>query len=233
VTVGNTDLAGLVLPMHPAAKIRGHVVFTEGTTPPQRLLLFAQPANGDPSLGNPSGFSKPNDPTFEFTIEGLLAGTYLIDALSFGGMAPLSIMWNGRDMTDIGFDGSQGTDFDNVVLTLTSNFAELTGVVADPRGPAVVAQVFVFPVEPDRWTNYGWTPLRLRSVPAGSTGSYRVDKPGLPEGEYFVIAVDAAKGNAWLDPKFLAAAAPLATRVSVKWGEKSEVNLKVVDVVVK
>jgi hypothetical protein len=140
-------------------------------------------------------------------------------------------MWNSRDMTDVGFDGSLGRDFDDVVVTVTNNFAQVSGTVADPRGLAVAAQVFAFPVEQDRWANYGWTPLRIRSVPAGSSGSYRVEN--LPEGDYFVIAVDASKGNAWLDPKFLAAAAPLATRVSVKWGEKPSVDLKVIDVVVK
>jgi hypothetical protein len=230
VSVGNLDLADLVLPLHPAAAITGRVVFAEGVTPPQFMLLFAEPVNGDPSLGNPS-LRRPiaaTDPVVSFTVAGLMAGTYV---LTFGGgLAPVSVMSAGRDVKDVGFDASLGRDFQDVVVTLTNKFAEVTGYVRDDRGTAAAA-VIAFPVERERWTGYGWTPARLLSVAAGSNGAYILDK--LPEGEYFLVAVDATKSNAWVDPAFLAAAAPHATRISVKWGQKSALDLKVEMVVVK
>lgn len=233
VSVGTSDIADLVVPLHPAAKIHGRIVFAEGATPPaanRPMLIFAEPANGDPSLGNPNGRTTANDPTYAFTIEGLMAGAYLLDCMSFGVMAPVSVMWDGRDVKDSGFDGTLGRDFDDVVVTLTNKFAEIAGVVRGDNGPAAGA-VLAFPVERERWTGYGWTPLRLLSTPAGSDGSYKLQR--LPEGEYFVIAVDSAKSNAWLDPKFLAAAVAHATRISVKWGEKPTLDLTLAKVVVK
>lgn len=231
LSVGGSNIDNLVFPLHPAAKIRGHVHFADGVkVPTAGFLLFAQPANGDPSLGNPSTRTAQNDPTFAFELPGLLPGTYLLDPLSFGGMAPLSVMWDGRDVKDTGFDASQGRDFDDVVVTLSNNLAEVTGVVSDIHGPAVGA-VLVFPAERERWSNYGWTPLRLQSVPAAADGTYRARR--LPEGDYLMIAVSPSKGHEWVNQRFLAAAAPLAKRVSVRWGEKLSVNLPITDVVIK
>lgn len=231
LSVGGNNVDGMVFPMHAAGKIRGRVVFAEGVkSPTSPILLFAQPANGDPSLGNPSTRTAQNDPTFSFELSGLLPGTYLLDPLSFSAMAPISVMWDGRDVKDVGFDGTQGRDFDDVVVTLTNNFAEVTGVVSDTKGPAVGA-VLVFPADRERWSNYGWTPLRLQSAPAASNGTYRARR--IPEGDYLMIAVDSAKSNEWVNPKFLAAAAPLARRISVKWGDRLTVDLPITDVVIK
>ncbi len=234
VSVGGADIDDLVLPLHPTAAIRGRIVFAEGVTPPPvtaSMLMFAQPANGDPSLGNPSGRTAPNDASRAFAIEGLLAGTYLLDPMTFGAMAPVSVMWDGRDVQDSGFDGTLGRDFDEVVVTLTNKFAEITGVVRGDKSVPAPGAVLVFPVDRERWTGYGWTPLRLQSAPAGSDGSYKVQR--LSEGEYFLIAVDPANATAWLDPKFLEAAVPHASRLSVKWGEKATLDLKIESVVVK
>ncbi len=233
LAVGNSDIADVALPLHVAAKIHGRIAFVEGVTPPpdgKPMLMFAQPANGDPSLGNPNGRTAPNDPTRSFKIEGLMAGTYLLDPLTFIGMLPVSVMVDGHDVKDSGFDGTLGNDFDDVVVTLTDKFAQMTGVVRDDRGP-VAATVIAFPVERDRWRGYGWTPRLLQSAPAASDGSYRLKE--LPEGEYFVLAIDAAQSAEWMDPKFLAAAAPFAKQISVKWGDTSSLDLKVIRVVVK
>ena len=48
-----------------------------------------------------------------------------------------------------------------------------------------------------------------------------------------MIAVDRSQIDAWTDAKFLAAAEPLATRVSLKWGEQKSVDLTVNTVKVK
>jgi hypothetical protein len=48
-----------------------------------------------------------------------------------------------------------------------------------------------------------------------------------------MIAVDSTQGQEWVNAKFLAAAAPLARRISVKWGEKLSVDLPITAVVIK
>jgi hypothetical protein len=102
--------------------------------------------------------------------------------------------------------------------------------VRDRTGPAPAA-VIAFPVDRERWLNYSWEPRLFRTTQAGSTGAYRLRQ--LPEGEYYLIAVDTARVDAWTDPKFLAAAVPLASRVSITWGDKKVQDLTVANVVVK
>jgi hypothetical protein len=55
----------------------------------------------------------------------------------------------------------------------------------------------------------------------------------MPAGEYYLIAIDATKIDSWVDPKFLAAAAPLATRITLGWGETKVQDIPYRDVVVK
>src|SRR5579862_4768290 len=221
--------------MHATSAIHGRLLFAEGVTPPPYVFLLAEPANGDPSLGFP-GVREPvqtrsgsGTAGMPFAIEGLMAGTYLL-TLNNPNFAPMSVMSAGRDVRETGFDGSLSHDFNDVIVTLTNKFAEVSGNVRGDHGPAAAA-VIAFPADRERWTNYGLTPLRLMSAAAGSNGTYEL--PRLVEGDYFLIAVDPAQSSAWVDPAFLAAAAPHATRVSVKWDGKYTVDLKLETVEVK
>jgi len=56
---------------------------------------------------------------------------------------------------------------------------------------------------------------------------------GLPEGEYFAVAVDGSQHDAWTNPTFLEAASAVATRISLRWGDKKALDLQVSKVVVK
>jgi hypothetical protein len=233
LSVRDSDLDDVVVSLRPAVKVQGNIVFAEGTRPPpgtDRFIVHAEPANSDPALGVPFAITPRGDPTFPFTLHGLMAGSYLLTGLDTSTYGVASVTWDGRDVTDTGFDASLGRDFDNVVVTLTDKKIAVTGVVrlTDSR---VRATVIAFPVERERWTNFGWRPARFRSVPTSSTGAYVVDS--LPEGEYFFIAVNSQHGNGWLDPRFLAAAAPLAARVSVKWGDKKAQDLMLSEVTVR
>jgi hypothetical protein len=97
-------------------------------------------------------------------------------------------------------------------VTFTDKPVELRGTVSGiPEN--VTAAVIAFPVERDRWVSYGWNPPFFRVTRAGASGDYRLQN--LAEGEYFLVAVPASQRDAWVDPAFLAAAAPLATRVSL------------------
>jgi hypothetical protein len=56
---------------------------------------------------------------------------------------------------------------------------------------------------------------------------------GLPPGEYFVVAVDAASGGAWRDPAWLDAASRVAIRVTLKLEEPVTVDLSLSRVQIK
>jgi hypothetical protein len=128
-----------------------------------------------------------------------------------------SVVWNGREMRDRPFDASSGADFKDVLVTVTSRSAQIVGAVRGLedtyRSDAVV---LCFPVERERWSRYGLRPDRIRSVSVTTTGHYSLTP--LPAGEYYVIALPGSQRRAWTDPAFLAAAAPLASRVRVDWG---------------
>jgi hypothetical protein len=225
VHVGSADLGDVVVPLRPAVKVSGRIVFAEGTAPPPGpLMLTAQPANGDPTLGQPRGSTQRNDPTFEFTIQNLLGGRYLLVSDQFSYPA-VSVIWEGKDVATSGFDGSLGRDFDDVVVTVTDKTTEIAGTVVGLRGRAHAA-VIAFPVDQARWTDFGWSPSWFRTARARSEGSFQLQY--LPAGEYFLVAVDAEHVNAWTDRSFLERAAPLASRVSLKWGEKKTQTLTLV-----
>jgi hypothetical protein len=229
IAVGNFDITNAIVPIHPTVSIRGRAIFTGDTTPPpptRRLVVNAFPADGDPTLGTPFGFTE-TDGTFRFSVAGLLGGTYLIRG--FGSFSIVSVISQGRDVLDTGFDASSGRDIDDVVVTLTDRKTALTGLVSDSSGRADAA-VLLFPTQRERWTDFGLRPLRFRTTRTNA-GTYRFST--LTAGDYFLIAVEPAKLNEWVNPAFLAAAAPLARRITLKWGDTASQDLTVKDVVVK
>jgi hypothetical protein len=212
VDLSGRDVDDLVLPLRRPATMSGQVVWapdaTSSSNSPHPML---EPADGRRSLGVLSVVGGPIGSASTFTIEGLMAGDYLLRTWD---AAVQSITWEGQDYTERPFDASAGRDISGVVMTLTTASSHITGVVSDGNtaltsGAAVIA----FPVERERWSNYGFNPTRLKSVLTTSDGRYRLD--GLPMGEYYLLAVPASQERAWLDPAFLASHAGRASRVRV------------------
>ena len=230
VIVGASDITDLVVPMHAPVTVRGRVVMAGGSGLRLGTSINAQPANGDFSLGSFGAFLTINGPT-PFTIEGLGPGTYLIGLPSFFSrlVSVTSITSAGREIRDTGLDTSDGRDVDDVVITLSENLTSVQGTV---RGDgAAGASVIFFPVDRARWTDYGMDPILIASKSADTDGAFALT--GLPDGEYFAVAVDGMQHDAWADPKFLEAASAVATRVVLKLGEKKTLDLTIAKVIVK
>jgi hypothetical protein len=231
VGVGNSDVTGLEVTLQPTVTVSGRLVFDDPAQadPNRSIPLHFEPAGGDPALGVPNAHPYPTDPTF--TIRGLLGGRYLPHVLAFTGWRIKSVMAGGTDVTSTGIDASLGQDFDDVVITLTRAGAELSGVVADRSGRPAAGAVILFPADQKQWVDYGYTPTRIRSTSARADGTF--DLKSIPDGDYLVIAVPGAQSNAWIDPKFLAAAAGQATRIALKAGTPGTVRLLVTEVSVR
>ena len=231
VLVGRAEVTEVVVNLRPTVSILGRFAFADGTgtpDPAERLEVRLSPANGDPSLGQFYGLVERGDPTFQFTAMGLLGGRYLLSAL--GGRQLLSVTWRGIDVTDTGFDASEGRDFRDVVVTVTDKDTAITGIVSGRFG-AGVPVVIAFPVDRSRWTDYGWRPRYFRTARAGTNGQYRITS--LPAGEYYLVAITAAQSDAWSNPEFLAAAVGLAQRVTLAWGDEATVDLRFSEVSVR
>jgi hypothetical protein len=123
------------------------------------------------------------------------------------------------------FDTSSGRDFD-VVVTITTRRIDLSGTTADEQGaPVNNAVVIAFPVQRDQWTNYGVSPV-IKGSPTNSSGAYRFQS--LAAGDYYLLGVPPDQANIWQDPAKLAVMAPLATRVTLAWGDTKIQNVRVV-----
>ncbi|MEZ5316247.1 MAG: carboxypeptidase regulatory-like domain-containing protein [Vicinamibacterales bacterium] len=232
VSVGSSDVTGLVVRLQPTVKVSGRIAFDGDTARPTErdaFRLAIEPADGDPALGTSSAFIRNGETTF--TIEGVLPGRYALNR-QLGRWYIMSAVWNGRDITASGLDTSTGGDVTDVVITVTDKAIELGGVARDRQGqPAAASAVIAFPVDRARWTSYGWSPNDFRTATAGATGSFRL--PYLVAGEYYVVAVDAAQADAWTDPRFLEAAVPHATRVTLDWGDHKTQDVVLAEVVVR
>jgi hypothetical protein len=232
VSVGAANATAVDLMLQTGAKLSGRVVFDDPVQPEgQFFTVSLEPANGDPWLGAPFTSMMPNDASHSFTLDGLRSGRYFAGLQPARGWRIASVTTNGVDVTDAGFDGSLGSNYDDVVITMTKAGAQLSGVVRDGRGQPAQGAVMVFPVDPKRWVDYGLTGARLRSTSADSSGAYRINL--LPDGDYFVVAVPQGQRREWLDPKFLATAAGKATRVTLATGASKVQDLQLSEVIVK
>jgi hypothetical protein len=233
LSVGNSDISGVDLALQPAGVVRGRVVFDDPAKadPAMRFTVMLEPANGDPSLGLPNATTDAGDTTYAVTIAGVQSGRYLVRVSQFRGWRVKSVTVRGIDVTDSGIEGVPGREYDEVVVTVTNTATELTGFVRDASGRPATGAVILFPIDPNRWVDYGLTPDRLQSVTAARDGSFKLTAHR--DGEYFVIAVPRSQSDAWWDPKFLAAAAPKATRISLKPGAPNIQNLQMSEVIVK
>jgi hypothetical protein len=232
--VGDADVAGLAVPLHPVATVSGRIVLDDSAPlnpGERRLVVILEPANGDPALGVIDAWTTAGDASFAFSVRGMQGGRYLLRTPLFSGWFTKSVTMGGVDVTDTGFDATSGRSYSDVVLTVTRAGARLSGSVTDRTGRPATLLVVVFPTDPKLWVDYGLTPHRLRSTESSGAGVYSIN--GLADGEYYVAAVPTSQSSLWPDPKFLAAVAAQATRVSLGARAPATQNLRVSEVVIR
>lgn len=222
VVVRGGERTDVTLQLRPLGKLTARIVIdpdspgpTDGSQPALPAVRL-EPAGADPTLGflNPRFDQKaPRDIN---VIEGLRAAPYVLRIAGPGTWMMKSAIWRGRDYLDEPFDGTANQDFDDVVVTVTRAVPVVSGIVRDERGrPGDTAAVIIFPVQQAWWTNYGFSPSRIRMARPTASGAYRLVAP---PGDYYLITVPARQATAWQDPAFLEKAAAGATRVTLEWG---------------
>jgi hypothetical protein len=232
VTVEESQPASdLVLSLIKAATLSGHMLLDGHESADQlALFAFAEPADGSVDLGLPEShlLGRTGSPN-TFHVDGLMPGEYFL-RFPLGGPGPIkSVMWQGVDHTYMPFDANGGTDFTDIVVTFTSQKAVLVGTVRDANNrPVSNSAVIVYPVDRRLWSRYGLNPPMIKSVMVSTNGTYQIQS--LPEGDYYVIAVDASAVDAWHDSAFFDTARPAASQVTLTWGSQSLRDLTVAHV---
>jgi hypothetical protein len=231
VNVGEDNLANVVVSLRPAAVLTGHVLGVKPQDLP-RTFVSVEPANGDPTLGKLTPAERPPSlgTNGAFTIRGLREGAYSLRVSGSGVVR--SIVAGGQDYTFKPIVVVAGVDPPSVVVTMADNPATLAGAVRDRQGALVrEAAVLVFPRDPEQWAASGFGLPTIRSVAYFGEAGYQV-RP-LPAGEYYVVAIDMRQREAWRDARFLAAAASVATPVTLAWGQAATQDLVLQRVVLK
>lgn len=246
VSVGRRSIRGLVVTPQPTRSLAGTFEFegtvsatienttggggavsgggtvTVRTSAPAAIQLVLEPAGGESWLGMPRSES-PDGPT-AFTIAGLYPGRYVIRAGNPTRYALMHASLDGRDVTTEGFDASELTGRESLVVRVTDKLAAVTGTVIGATTDAS-GSVYVFPADAAAWKNVGLNPPGFRR------GAWQSGQPftigALPAGTYLMLATtrEAANTLEWTSAAWLERAAPLASRVTVNWEQTATISL--------
>jgi hypothetical protein len=226
VTVTNSDLDGLVLPLGPPPEVSGTIRAEGGDLrtvlqPPAVVagglgggiagtrILFESPENEYGMMANVAveadgTFKVPNLPWAQYTVllNPLQPGTY-VKSMRFGGQDAIK---SPIDLTS----GAGGV----LEILLSPKAAEVDVTVRGKDGVAVT----IWPK-----TAVAFDPLSGREFRTGQNGSVKLTS--VPPGEYYVAAWEEVDPNILGYPDFLARFTDLASAVSVGESDKVSVDL--------
>ena len=225
VSVSETDVTGLNVTLRTGFRVTGRVEFEGSAAPPaadqlQRMSVTLQPLDA-----RVAGVVTPGrvTPDGQFRTLGYPPGRYYVTAGGAGASWTLkAAMLGGRDVSDDPLELAS-EDVGGIVLVFTDKQSQLSGTVRNAQGQGDAdADVVIFPADHQRWKEFLNT-RRARSVRAARTGMYTIQ--GLPAGDYYVVAIGSTSTREWQDPKFLEAAAAVATRITILAGDKKTQDL--------
>jgi hypothetical protein len=217
--VDTTEIEDLTVRLSEALTISGRVEFESqkgaaAPAAPKGAGLMLLPADGQTpnilALGRPTPIG--SDGTFRR--EGIVPGRYFFNLVSVP--APWQVKGatlDGRDVYDRPLEIRTG-DLANVVVTLTDQLAQLSGIVSAPVSfTSAEAVVILFPADYRTWIDSGMNPRLVRTAPVAASGTYTV--PNLTAGDYLAVAIDRGDEGDLQDPAFIEILSRAATRVSI------------------
>jgi hypothetical protein len=228
ITVGSDDLDNVLITISAGAVASGVVRTDDGAPLPvraQQIRVMATPADpmGEPMMGGTPP-SVNDDGTFQMT--GLFNRRLIRATLAEANAEWFlkGVYWRDQDVTDTPIEFVPGQNVDGLEIVFTKKATELTGLVRDDKGQAVVdSAIVIFPGDASRWT---FQSRYLRTTRVDQDGRFRL-KNLPPHDDYRVIAVRELEEGRWSDPEFLEAVRDLAARVSLGEGQTVVQDLKV------
>lgn len=221
VDVVRGDVAGVVVPLGGALQLSG-TVRVEGREKPSLgpVPVLLIPLAGDPILGTSQARL---DAGGSFRIDGVLPGKYLIafeDRL-LRDYYVKSLRLDDREVVDQGLDLTQVRSGAAIDVLLSRQGASVAGIVGDGGTPAPGRQVTLAPDPPRAELS-----LRLRSATSDEKG--RFDITGVAPGTYRLYAWMESVTDELPNPEFLRRFEAQATPVTVREGERAQVDATVI-----
>jgi hypothetical protein len=227
VTVGGGEPGNITLEMRPGATIAGRVEFEGAAAAPvglelERIQVSPIPEAPTSLSMNPRGRVEADG---VFRTSSLAPGKYRLRVGPVGSWQPSSAMFEGRDLLDEPVDLAT-SDVSGVVITFTDKRqGSVNGTVRTLEGaPDPAALVAIFPADPRLRTDFSGGARRMRLARTTRAGQYAI--PGLPEGQYLIVAGGDELFDTWLEPAALAALARRAARIDIAEGGAQTQDLK-------
>ena len=184
--VDGSDKDSVQMTLHPGAQIEGTLALDprKGTKPPSfRTLRVRAPSIDGSNFGDAlTGAVQPNG---SFALRGLSKGPHQIVV---DGLTPpwtlKQVLYRGSDVTDRVIEVDEKEQTHGVRVTITDVATVVAGLVEDSRQrPVPNAGVLIFSRTPLHWMP---TSRHMRAAYTDAQGRFSV--PGLPAGEYRVVA---------------------------------------------
>jgi protocatechuate 3,4-dioxygenase beta subunit len=222
VSVAGQDVAGVQLTAPAQATLSGSILIDPAAASTTKAgTINIQALMNDFTRMSMTTARAADDFTFQMA---LTPGPIVLSVNGLGrSMAVHSIRLNGTDVTDRGFDLKPGQNVTGIEIELTSQPTVVSGQVTDGRGAnAAGATVLVFARDEAKWegsTRY------VKFTRSDQDGKFNL--PGLPQGDYYAIALDAPNVNEISDPELLVRFRDHATLLSLSDGETKVLDLRI------
>ena len=244
ISVGTAPIPDLTIVIGQGATMTGALVFEgDGALPPNadQITVGVSP----PPFGGMCQSDRGTIANANFRVQGIVGNCIVRVIGNLGRWNVKSITQGDSDLMDRTVTFDPGQQLRNVRVVLTDRRTELTLNVVDDRGQATREYVgVVFSTDKTKWgdasryqrvyvppppgSGRDASPIRstgLRAAPA----ERRDLVAGLPQGEYFVVALTDIAPDDTRDPSILERLAAAATRVSLTTDRAADISLRRVE----
>jgi hypothetical protein len=226
LTVGGSDLDGVVIVTGPPARVTGRITTDLNTPPslrPSQVQIAARLVEPDQALpGGGGGAARVND-DWTFELNGLFDARLFRAGLPQGWTLK-AVLLDGDDITDTPLDLAPGQTVSGLRVVITDRVTEVYGRITDTRGaPVTDVTIVIFPADETRW---GFQSRFIRTARPDQEGGFQIR--GLPPADRYLVvpSVGLEEGQA-SDPEFLARVRDQAVAFSLNEGESRALDLRI------